>query len=398
MTQESYNITIDFDKDQGSLDRTSPPPPPEALSSDDDDYSHELLTPPKIVNSASALHSNSPHIISVDTLAHTMTEETRSPMISRLNDFHLDFDYCDLDYSDEESVTSKEPIDEQIISLPTAKTRRLIIDEIDMPRKSKLPMGTVPTSPTASPEHGKATIEEPYIICSHVQNTNRLTLQTEGSQENTEFPSMTDLMEAMWPISPTNSAKRKAKGEPAFTVSKTNGSFDYQVATSILEGWLYKKGSGNDFFGSKSWKPRWCNLVLGSIASHKEQIPMLLVSWHPSMPASTIYILHSRIAIAINRKQDDSEDSEELFCFDIVAPYANTRSREDRDNIQNLSRSFSGSQNERNRWVQQINETVKDYERKVSKARRENSSLPPTVPSRSNDISLAPLNGLNLVN
>ena len=400
MTQEPYNITIQlFNHDKGSLDLTSsPPPPPEALSSDDDDYSLELLTPPKIVNSANALHRNCPNNISIDNLGNTMTEEIRPPMMPPLNDFHFDFDHSDLDYSDEESVTSKDPIDDQIISLPTAKTRSLIIDEIDMPRKSKLTVGTVSTSPSASPGHDKAKIEEPYVICSHVQKTNRLTLQTDGSNENTEFPSMTDLLEAIWPLSPTNSAKIKAKNEFGLTVPKTNGSFDYQVKSSILEGWLYKKGTGNDFFRSKSWKPRWCNLVVGSILGHQDEIPMLLVSWHPSMPASTLFILHSRLAIAIDRKEDDSEDSEELFCFDIVAPYAKTRSRENRDDIQNLSRSFSGTPKDRNKWVHKINETVKDCERKLSKARRQKSSLPPTVPSRSSGIALAPLNGLDLVN
>ena len=55
-----------------------------------------------------------------------MTDESRSPMTPRMNNFHLDFDYCDLDFNDEESVTSKEPIDEQIISLPTVTSEKAL--------------------------------------------------------------------------------------------------------------------------------------------------------------------------------------------------------------------------------------------------------------------------------
>jgi hypothetical protein len=40
--------------------------------------------------------------------------------------------------------------------------------------------------------------------------------------------------------------------------------FEYTITKILMENWLSKKGSGNDIFGSTSWKPRWCQLVVSS--------------------------------------------------------------------------------------------------------------------------------------
>ena len=36
----------------------------------------------------------------------------------------------------------------------------------------------------------------------------------------------------------------------------------YQPRRILVEGWLHKKGTGNDWLGSTSWKPRWARLVV----------------------------------------------------------------------------------------------------------------------------------------
>ncbi len=41
-----------------------------------------------------------------------------------------------------------------------------------------------------------------------------------------------------------------------------NDKFEYTITKTFLEAWISKKGSGNDIFGSISWKPRWCQLVV----------------------------------------------------------------------------------------------------------------------------------------
>lgn len=40
---------------------------------------------------------------------------------------------------------------------------------------------------------------------------------------------------------------------------------DYEVTAVIGKGWLHKKGTGKDWMGSRSWKPRWVQLVVSSL-------------------------------------------------------------------------------------------------------------------------------------
>lgn len=37
---------------------------------------------------------------------------------------------------------------------------------------------------------------------------------------------------------------------------------EYHPKRILVEGWVHKKGTGNDFFGSRSWKPRWARLAV----------------------------------------------------------------------------------------------------------------------------------------
>lgn len=39
----------------------------------------------------------------------------------------------------------------------------------------------------------------------------------------------------------------------------------YQPKRILVEGLLHKKGTGNDWMGSKSWKPRWARLVVSHL-------------------------------------------------------------------------------------------------------------------------------------
>jgi hypothetical protein len=40
------------------------------------------------------------------------------------------------------------------------------------------------------------------------------------------------------------------------------GEVEYNPTRIIVEGWVHKKGTGNDIFGSRSWKARYCRLVV----------------------------------------------------------------------------------------------------------------------------------------
>ena len=50
--------------------------------------------------------------------------------------------------------------------------------------------------------------------------------------------------------------------QPSSPACGLSEQFEYTVTKCLMETWLSKKGSGNDIFGSTSWKPRWCQLVV----------------------------------------------------------------------------------------------------------------------------------------
>ena len=39
----------------------------------------------------------------------------------------------------------------------------------------------------------------------------------------------------------------------------------YHPTRILVEGWVHKKGTGNDIFGSRAWKARYCRLVVSSM-------------------------------------------------------------------------------------------------------------------------------------
>ena len=46
----------------------------------------------------------------------------------------------------------------------------------------------------------------------------------------------------------------------------------YDVKEVLKDGWLLKKGSGNDWINSRAWKSRWARLVVRSTFFFKTQL------------------------------------------------------------------------------------------------------------------------------
>lgn len=40
---------------------------------------------------------------------------------------------------------------------------------------------------------------------------------------------------------------------------------EYTITQTIVQGWLYKKGTGDDFSGRRWWKPRWVTLAVSIV-------------------------------------------------------------------------------------------------------------------------------------
>ena len=47
--------------------------------------------------------------------------------------------------------------------------------------------------------------------------------------------------------------------------NNNNNYSNYKVKETIVQGWLHKKGTGNDFLGMRWWKPRWVTLAVSDV-------------------------------------------------------------------------------------------------------------------------------------
>ncbi len=63
-------------------------------------------------------------------------------------------------------------------------------------------------------------------------------------------------------VADTKKNKSKKKKNRNGGGGNGNGSAEYTVTKTIVQGWLHKKGTGNDFLGMRWWKPRWVTLAV----------------------------------------------------------------------------------------------------------------------------------------
>jgi len=137
---------------------------------------------------------------------------------------------------------------------------------------------------------------------------------------------------------------------------------EYKYTRVLAEGWLHKKGSGNDFFGSVRWKARYCRLVLAKLnsgsASSIVEVPLLLIFWynHSDVP-STIITLDSTVCMAVD---GDDKTSWNYHCFNIIHAKG--------INFKETTRTFTLPRKGRDAWVYAINQALYNYEKeKASK-------------------------------
>jgi len=148
------------------------------------------------------------------------------------------------------------------------------------------------------------------------------------------------------------------------------------VISVVAEGWLYKKGSGNDLIGSKSFKPRWARLVFLNLfpvegrPDHEGTVPVLQVYWHQyaSLPSSSIRL----DGASFQTIDKPTSKSWNPYRFEIVGACGK------------VLRTFSASKEERDQWVNALNVVKASYEAQVLKAKteqerqRRKAELPPT--------------------
>lgn len=191
---------------------------------------------------------------------------------------------------------------------------------------------------------------------------------------------------------------------PGDTVRNSLGQFT--IDTTIVQGWLHKKGTGGDFWGGRWWKPRWVTLALASANSANNNsisssggggglvpIPILLTHRAPGVPypVTIIPLNDATVVMAVDRtnggderrssggksvgdgggaSDGGGEEEWNRHCFQIVHTKASTSNNNATTATVDPTRIFTAPLQERNEWAFAINKTLMDYEKRLVTARR----------------------------
>lgn len=302
------------------------------------------------------------------------------------NDERMPYVDVDLEYSDDESSTSPlysangSPCSGFNLS-PSTHRKTLVIDEIEwkhfnrntnsemMQHISTLTSGT---SNDLQKNRGTAcSCCLSYIQHTGTKKNDRNLIQTcnHTPEQKSYFESV---IENLW-----SGKESKTNSTEHANLVIAKASLEYQIKSVVMESWIEKKGSGLDLFGNTSWKNRWCQLVLASIPGYDVDVPILLVSWHYSMPLpSTIIVLDMKLAIA--KHSDDTS----RFCFDVVAEDRSFSTSTTTTSI-NMARTFAlSSLEECHGWISKINSATKEFQKSRKMHRMKSEPLPPISPTQ----------------
>lgn len=153
-----------------------------------------------------------------------------------------------------------------------------------------------------------------------------------------------------------------------------------QITCVLKQGWLYKRGTGSDVLGREGWKHRHAYLVLATNqqTSHTIEVPILLIYRNDctTMP-SNIIPLDSAVVMATPNGHADTEINEasssakQRALFHIIQA-KRSRFFADDDVTQTsavaASRSFAANKEEADAWVDKINTTLIQFEKRKARA------------------------------
>ena len=141
----------------------------------------------------------------------------------------------------------------------------------------------------------------------------------------------------------------------------------YHPKRILVEGWLHKKGTGNDWLASRGWKARWTRLVLAKVDGYDIETPLLLIYWYPSsVQASTVIVLDSTVVLAV-----DLEDKKRWNSHRFEIRHATTRE----NTTLPVTRTFSAPKQGRDAWVYAISQALLMHEKQKAKARKSQPSV-----------------------
>lgn len=201
-----------------------------------------------------------------------------------------------------------------------------------------------------------------------------------ASRPEEEGATLTSLVQAAVTTLTTQPSIMQPMGAPPLVAG--DRLKNYTVVETIVQGWLYKKGTGGDWAGRRWWKPRWVTLALAEDPSTVVPKPILISHRAPGVPypASAIELTESTVIMAIERMRGEtSSDGKEQarhshaptkaewnrHCLQIV----HTQHQDNKTTPQTTTRIFTAPAEDRNEWSFAINKAILAYEKRLGRAR-----------------------------
>lgn len=155
----------------------------------------------------------------------------------------------------------------------------------------------------------------------------------------------------------------------------------YTVSRVLVEGWLHKKGTGQDWLGSRAWKARWGRLLMAKVgdandddSSNNVEVPLLVMYWYPSsVKPSTVILLESTVVVAVDQNSTTMKHSHALNAHRFEIRHATGQwSGDDKAGV---TRTFSaGNPKERDQWVYAIAQALLDHAKCKQAAHKNNNA------------------------
>jgi hypothetical protein len=156
----------------------------------------------------------------------------------------------------------------------------------------------------------------------------------------------------------------------------------YNIKRVMAEGWLHKKGTGQDWLGSRGWKARWARLALAHVDGFDTDVPLLLIFWFPSSSTpSTIIVLDSTVVMAV----DAGVDRWNSYRFEI-----RHIPKKDSEGVTPVTRTFTAPRKGRDAWVYAISKALLTYEKKKDEKKRNEARKMATFRRDSHERPISP--------
>lgn len=168
------------------------------------------------------------------------------------------------------------------------------------------------------------------------------------------LPARIDSREQLRDLSTQTQSETNERNLNAHGVITISPGESYCPNQIMVEGWLYKKGSGNDYMGSRGWKARWGRLCMaqrvGDGSNGNNQVPLLLLYWFPtSSTVSTAIMLDSTVVLG-----KDLEDKTKWNPYRFEVRHASTKENA----TLSSTRTFAAPKPARDAWVYAISQAL----------------------------------------